>query len=253
LASSAQAAVKGKTPEKSGPPGAEAQSEAPGEALVGEALVKFKAPNGLARVDGLDPKADEFLESLKKRFRLRVLAVYAEPTEYERFVQGLANRRASFIPRLALVSVPTRMDKKSYDQKAIKKEKRRYREWFSLAVNTRPLAWLMGRKANSRLKDKLGLDVGFSYKTGEETRRFDERDRSLSFTALATMDLYGAKSDFVVAASALGVTDKLVFLSWIEPSQTTKAVDTARALSLAWLFETANLNGEALKPLEDDD
>lgn len=229
----------------------------PTAALVGAAKVELLAPTGLIRVDGQDPKGDEFIESLKERFKLRVLAVYADPNEYRDFVAGLSKGQGSLIPRLALISVPTRMDKKSYDPKAVIKEKKRYREWFSLAINTRPLAWLFGRKANSKLKDKLGLNVGFEYQTGQETGRFDEKDRSLSFSVLATMSLYGAKSDFIVAASTLNLADKLIFLSWVEPVASVatlpQALAKARSVSLAWLGEVATKNGQPLKPIDDEE
>jgi hypothetical protein len=222
------------------------------EAIVGEARVGLLAPAELTRVDGLSLKGDEFVESLKGRFKLRVLAVYARPDEYLAFVKDLDEGRASLIPRLALISVPTRMDKKTYDQKAVTKEWSRYREWFSLAINTRPLVWFFGRKANGKLKDKLGRDLGFSYQTGEGTGRFDENDRSLSFSVRAKLDLNGGQNDILVAASALNVADKLVFLSYIEPvpgpAELTASLAKARGQSLVWLSAMAKENDVTLKP-----
>jgi hypothetical protein len=235
-----------KAPDKEPPKNLAPKIALPETALVGEVTLKLVGPNGLERVDGIDPTADKFLDSLKERFKLRVLAVYSDPTEFKRFSADLANQRPSPIPRMALISVPTRMDKKSYDEKAVKKEISRYREWFSFAVNTRPIAWLMGRKANSRLKSKLGLDTHFSYLTGPETKRFDLRDLSVSFSVLPSMELYGAKSDFFVAASMLSVPDKLVFLSWIEPSQAVSALNETRAKVIVWLFNMAKANGVTL-------
>jgi hypothetical protein len=221
-------------------------------AQVGEVLIKLVGPQGLTQVDGLDPQADEFILSLRQSFKLRILAIYAEPISYTHFSQGLANHQGRLIPRLALISVTTRMDKKSYDPKQVKKEKSRFRELFSLAVNTRPLAWLFGRRANKKLKEKLGLDLGFSYTTGDETRRFDERDRSVSFSVPATMEFFGVRSNFFVTSSALNVADKIVFLSWIEPSPSPEGMELVRAASLEWLFQMAQLNGESLQPLEEE-
>jgi hypothetical protein len=221
-------------------------------ALVGQVKVELVGPAGLDRVDGLNPAADAFIESLKELFKLRVLAVYAEPQAYENFASGLASHNGRSIPRLGIITATTRMEKKSYDAKGLIKEKRRYRERFSLAINTRPLAWLFGRKANKKLEEKLGLNVGFSYKTSQETGRFDERDRSLSFSVLATMTFYDVKSDFLLAASVLNVGDKLVYVAWVEPFIGPESLTKARSANLGWLLAMAKANGLELTPVVED-
>jgi hypothetical protein len=221
-------------------------------AAVGQVEITLIGPAGLERVDGLDPSADKFIASLVERFKLRVLALYAEPESFKYFASGLVAGQPRTIPRLAMITVPTRMDKKSYDEKAIAKEKRRYREWYSLAINTRPLAWYFGSKANDKLSEKLGVNVNFSYMTGKETRRFDEKDRSLSFSVLSSMELYGAKTDFFVTASMVNVADKLIFLSWVEPGQSPDVLTLIRTESLKWLDEMAQGNGVFLKPIEEE-
>ncbi|MDR1395225.1 MAG: hypothetical protein LBK52_03510 [Deltaproteobacteria bacterium] len=233
-------------------PSPKPDSQLPSEVLVGQVEIKLQAPAGLERVDGLDPAADEFTASLVERFKLRVLAVYAEPEAFRQFAAGLLRKEPRRIPRLAMITAPVRMDRKSYAAKDVAKEKRRFREWFSLAVNTRPLAWVFGRKANKKLSEKLGVDVKFSYTIGPETRRFDERERSVSFSVLAGMELFGARSDFFLTASMLNVEDKLVFLSWVEPAQEMAAVTAARRTSLSWLEEMASANQAVLGTFEDE-
>ncbi|MDR1085502.1 MAG: hypothetical protein LBP22_11785 [Deltaproteobacteria bacterium] len=221
-------------------------------AQVGEIEIKLVGPQNMKRVDGLNPAADQFIASMVDRFKLRVLAVYAEPQSFLNFADGLSTGQGRTIPRMAMITVPSRMDKKSYDEKAVNKEKRRYREWYSLAINTRPIAWFFARKANTKLSEKLGLDVNFTYLTGRDTRRFDEKDRSLSFCVLSSMELYGAKTDFFMTASMVNVADKLIFLSWVEPSQSPDSILNSRNESLKWLDEMAAGNGVTLKPLTEN-
>ncbi|MDR1578031.1 MAG: hypothetical protein LBT86_07385 [Deltaproteobacteria bacterium] len=235
------------------PPEGKNKPDSPSFAQVGDLTVQLVAPSDLVQVDGLVPAADAFVEAMKERFKLRVLGLYAEPEAFQFFAEGMANQRGRQIPRLALISVPTRMDKKKYDLKAVNKEKSRYREWFSLAVNTRPLAWIFGRKANTKLKEKLGVNLDFSYQTGDETGRFDERDRSLSFTVLTNMTPYSFKSEVLIAASVLNIGDKLVFLSWMEPFKGPESLIKAKSANLGWLFELARLNDVELKPVVENE
>ncbi|MDR2442280.1 MAG: hypothetical protein LBE31_02015 [Deltaproteobacteria bacterium] len=212
-------------------------------ALVGDVQVSLIEPDGLVRVDGMFPEADEFIESLKERFKLRVLAVYAEPDQWRDFVLGIAQKEPRPIPRLAIISVTTRMDGKSYDQKAAKKERRKLNNMVSLAINTRPLTAIFSNRANAKLREKLGVDLKFKYLgLGEFVGKFDENDQSVSYSVLASLSLYGRQSDNFVTATALRVGDKFVYLAWIDPDRSREGISLTKAKTLDWVRQMNRQN-----------
>jgi hypothetical protein len=204
------------------------------KATVGSLDLVMVQPDGFKRVDGTSAKADEFLASLVEKFKLKILAVYAEPALWADFVEGLSQLKPRAIPRLAIIAVPSKMEKKSYNQKTATKEMKKYKSWFSLAINTKPLSLLLSDQANKKLKTKLGYDLGFRYLTSENTAKFNETPFSVSFGVLASLDLFGQRTDTFVTATAVSVEDKFVFLAMVEPDQSQKVVESAIADSLVW-------------------
>jgi hypothetical protein len=218
--------------------------ETPGASvMVGMVPVNLLGPEGLARVDGLCPEADEFILSLRERFKLKVLAVYADEAQWRDFVAAVARREPRALPRLAIVSVTTRMDGKSYDNKAAAKERRKFNNMVSLAINTRPLTAIFSNRANAKLRDKLGVDLRFKYLGhGENVGKFDENERSVSYSVLASLDLFGQATESFVTLSALRVGDKFVFLAWVEPDRDLGLIGSAKARTLSWVREMADGN-----------
>ena len=214
-------------PEASGPPD---------RIMVGEVPVNLSGPEGMVRVDGLCPAADEFILSLRERFKLKVLAVYADPAEWRHFVEGLERREPRAVPRLAAIGVTTKMDGKSYDAKGADRERRKMGNMVSLAINTRPLTALFSNRANAKLRDKLGVDLRFKYRgRSENVGKFAETDRSDSYSVMAGLELYGQRTESFVTATALTVGDKFVFLAWVEPGPDQALIGRARAGTLAWV------------------
>jgi hypothetical protein len=227
-----------KTPET-----AETPETASASVLVGEVPVNLLVPEGLARVDGLCPEADEFILSLRERFKLKVLAVYADPDEWRDFVAGVVAGRPTNLPRTAIITVTTKMDAKSYDKKAAAKERRKFNNMVSLAINTRPLTALFSNRANAKLRDKLGVDLRFSYRgRSEHVGRFDENERSVSYSTLTSLELNGRRTEGFTTVSALRVGDKFVFLAWVEPDRDPGLIGTAKDRTLKWVKEMGEGN-----------
>ncbi|MDR1486855.1 MAG: hypothetical protein LBT62_02510 [Deltaproteobacteria bacterium] len=211
-------------------------------AVVGSVNVALSSPEGLVRVDGLCPQADEFIVSLQERFKLRVLAVYADADQWRYFVEGLTKKEQRKIPTVAVIAVTTKMDKKSYDGAGVDKHLKRFSNLTAFAVNTRPISALLSYKANSKLEEKLGQELDFSYRTGKYAGKFDETDRSISVSVLTSLYLFGLRSDSFVTASALNVEDKFVFLAWIDPDRSDEGISLAKTKSLSWLNELRQIN-----------
>ena len=226
--------------------GAKAEA-AKAEALVGEVPVNLLEPEGLVRVDGLCPEADNFIFSLRERFKLKVLAVYANPDEWRYFVSGVVNKEPRALPRVAIISVTTKMDGKSYDKKSAAKERKKHNNMVSLAINTRPLTAIFSNRANAKLRQKLGVDLRFKYLgLGEHVGKFDENDRSVSYSVLASLAINGRQTDSFVPASSLRVGDKLVFLAWVEPDRDPARITQAKARTLDWVNEMGKGNLEGV-------
>ncbi|MDR1545581.1 MAG: hypothetical protein LBU12_02460 [Deltaproteobacteria bacterium] len=220
----------------------DAASPAAERTSVGSVEVNLVKPEGLSRVDGLCPEADAFILSLVDRFKLKVLAVYADPDQWRHFAEGLAAGAPRAIPRTAVAATTVKMAGKSYDAKGVAKEKRRFNNWVSLAVNTRPLARLFSSKANKKLTSKLGRDLQFGYRTGQNVGKFNETAKSVSYGVLVSMTLFGLSSDVFATAAALNVGDKFIFLTWIEPDQAQSSIERAKISSLTWLGRLTGLN-----------
>jgi hypothetical protein len=220
-----------------------ATEEAPDKAFVGQQEVGLVQPDGLVKVNGLCPEADEFIGSLRERFRLNVLAVYADPDQWRIFVNGLAKGQPRAVPAMAIVSSTVRMENRSYDPKGVAKERRHLNNMVGLAINTKPLSVLMSGRANKKLAEKLGQDIGFSYAIGKGVGRFAETDRSISFALMTSARLFGLRTDSFVSATALNVGDKFVYLTWFNPDRSQEGIDRLKARSIAWLEEMARRNG----------
>ncbi|MDR2368625.1 MAG: hypothetical protein LBF58_11060 [Deltaproteobacteria bacterium] len=216
----------------------------PGERVViGEQPIEILQPDGLVKVNGLYPEADEFIESLKKRFKLNVLAVYANKQEWEVFVKGLAKGQPRMVPTLAIISSTTRMVKENYDKKGVAKERRHLNNMVTLAINTKPISVLMSKKANDKLTEKLGKDLGFSYAVNKEVGKYSEDERSISFALMTSVKLNGLRTDSFVTASALNVGNKFIFLTWFNPDRSPNGINELKAKNAAWLSQLASLNG----------
>jgi hypothetical protein len=227
------------------PEAAMALESAEAKALVGEVPVNLMEPEGLLRVDGLCPEADKFILSLKERFKLRVLAVYADPDEWRAFVSGVVKKEPRALPRMSIISVNTKMDGKSYDKRSAAKERRRMNNMVSFAINTRIVTAMLSSKANAKLTQKLGVDLRFKYKGfGKHVGKFDECERSVSYSVLASLDVNGLRTDGFVTISSLRVGDKLVFLASVEPSQDSGAITSAKSKFLDWIKSMGDGNLE---------
>ncbi|MDR1657163.1 MAG: hypothetical protein LBT47_06350 [Deltaproteobacteria bacterium] len=231
-------------------------AEEPGgnRAMVGSVEVSLIGPEGLIKVDGQCPEADQFIELIKERFKLRVLAMYADPEQWQYFVDGLAVKEPRSIPPLAAIGVTTRMDGKSYDDKRAAKERRKLNNLVSLAINTRPLVSIFGNRANAKLREKLGLDLGFRYQgLGEFVGKFDENDRSVSYSVLASSNLYGQKNENFVTLTALRVSDKFIYLAWIDPDRTSEGISQTKTRTLNWVRQMNQENFSEGESYQDSD
>ncbi|MDR2350308.1 MAG: hypothetical protein LBF41_06780, partial [Deltaproteobacteria bacterium] len=137
-------------------------------------------PPGMVNVLGLDPEADAFFHSLDEKFKLVVIGAYAEKNEYLAFVEDMKAGKPHKLPDLAVVAITRKMPEESYDGKKTAKEMKRYVSWFTLATNTKPLAYAMELKANQTFKKKLGRDLRFAYDVGEFSKIFNRTTTSLS-------------------------------------------------------------------------
>jgi hypothetical protein len=209
---------------------------------IGELEVGMVQPEGLIKVNGLCPEADKFMESLKDLFKLNVLAVYANPDQWTVFVNGLSTGQPRLLPSIAVISSTIRMEGKSYDQKSVVKERRRLNNLIGLAINTKPLSMVMSNRANAKLRQKLGRELGFSYSTGQDVGRFAETERSISFALKTSLNLNGLRSDSFVTASALNVGDKFIYLTWFTPDRSPEGMDKQKTQSIVWMNQVSSLN-----------
>ncbi|MDR2612400.1 MAG: hypothetical protein LBG06_06085 [Deltaproteobacteria bacterium] len=219
-------------------------------AKVGEFTLNMTAPEGMSPVMGLCPAGDEFLYLMNERFKLVVLAAYADPAEYQEFCRAMERGEYRPVPNIALVSVPRKMHERSYDGKGTAKELKRYVSWFTLATNTRLIALAFESKANKALKKKLGRDLDFSYKLGELTGVFHRTPSSLGVGVLFSVKLGGGRSDNYIAAAVYQMGDKLVFLSMEGLDRSPAGVEALRAELIRWGDGMAARNEPPLGTLE---
>ncbi|MDR2302275.1 MAG: hypothetical protein LBF38_09575 [Deltaproteobacteria bacterium] len=219
-----------------------AKENPPDRVIIGEQTIQLLQPDGLVKVNGLNPEADEFIESLKKRFKLNVLAIYANEREWNIFVKGLSKGQPRMVPTLAIISSTTRMEKENYDKKGVVKECKHLNNMVSLAINTLPISVLMSKKANEKITEKIGTDVGFSYAINKDVGRYAQDDRSISFALMTSVNLHGLRTDSFVTASALNIGNKFVFLTWFNPDRSRTGIDELKSKSATWLNQMASLN-----------
>lgn len=207
------------------------------KAKVGKVSVTLKGPAGLNRVDGLSPEADAYIKKLEPKFKLQVLAIYADKSEWIKFSQTVKSGKAASIPRLAIICVPRKMANKSYNLKALRKEFKKYDNWFGLAANNRPMAAILTGQANSKLKEYMGVDLDFKYKTGPHTRKVSETSNSISLASRVSFNVNGRVSDGILAATSLAIGDKLIFTGYFDEASTSEKRDEVIAKSIEWRGE----------------
>ncbi len=217
-------------------------ADPPNEVLVGQVPVVLAAPAGLTRVDGQDQKVDEYVKTLEPKFKLTVLALYAEPAQWKKFVDAVAARQPASIPRMAMICMPSKMPKKSFDAMAMRKEQRSYASWFSLAANNRPMAALLTSQGNAKLKEKLGVDLDFKFKTDDFTQKFAETSNSISFGSQVSFKVFGQVSQVFLTTTSLGVSDKMIYLAYFEESGPADALRGIQSKSLTWRDDLSSRN-----------
>lgn len=201
---------------------------------VGKVSVGLTAPDGLSRVDGLVPEADAYIGTVARKFKLQILAVYADKSEWKKFTAAVKSGRATSIPPLALICVPSKMAKKSYSAKDVRKEFKKYVNWFGLAANTKPMAAVLTSQANAKLKEYMGRDLDFKYKTGPHTRKVSETSNSLSLASRVSFKINGQVSDGILTATSMSVGDKLVFSGYFLEAASPEKRDEAIAQAVQW-------------------
>jgi len=209
-----------------------AESTGP-QAMVGKVAVNLVVPEGLSRVDGRNAKADAYIKSLEPKFKLTVLAVYAVPAEWNKFVAAASSGKPAAIPRYAMICVPSKMPKKNYSNQAARREFKRYANWFSAAANNRPLAALLTSQGNKKLKEYMGVDIGFQFKTGDNTKKIAETSNSISLGAEVDFNVFGQPSKVYLTATSLQVADKLIFLAYFE-NRDSKDILEIQSRAIAW-------------------
>lgn len=210
------------------------QAEALDKASVGNVSVNLAAPEGLARVDGLAPAADAYIKKLEPKFKLRILAVYADKNDWKTFAEKVENGQEASIPRLAMICVPQKMGRKKFNVKAIRKEFKTYASWFSLAANNRPTAVILTSQANSKLKEIMGVDLNFIFKTGPHTRVISETSNSISMAARTSFKINSKTTEGLLCATALGVSDKLIYSGYFEEAGSSEKRDEVIAKAIQW-------------------
>ena len=227
------------------PAGAAAKAQ-PNKVPLGEVTVSLAGPAGLARVDGLKPRADAYIRETAPKLKFRILALYAEAGEWSRFVEAAAGRRPAAVPRFALVGTTTAMPGKHYDQISLRRELTRYDKWFSLAAGNRPLAALLTRQGNRKLTEIMGVDIGFQFKVDKFTRKFDQGSDSLSLGARVAFNVFGQPSQVFLTVTAQAVGDKIVFLAYFENDG--QDIQGIQERARAWRQNMARLNADQYKP-----
>ena len=209
-------------------------AEAQDKVKLGNVTVSLKAPAGLVRVDGLMPQADAYIKTLEPKFKLQILAFYADKNDWKKFVENVAAGKPASIPRLAMICVPRKMAKKKYDTKDLRKEFKSYSNWFSVGANNRPTAALLTRQANSKLKEIMGLDLDFKYQIGSHTRKISETGNSLSLAVLSSFKVNGKTTGGLLCATALGVGDKIIYSGYFEEGGSSAKLDEIIAKAVQW-------------------
>lgn len=217
------------------------------EAAVGSVSVTLAPPEGLARVDGLNAQADAYIKKVAPKLKLNVLAVYAEPKEWKKFVEAASAGQPAALPRFAMICTTRKMAKKKFKGQDLRKEHRGYARWFELAAGNRPMAALLTSQGNKKLKEILGTDIGFEFKTGKDTKKIAETSSSLTLGARLMFRIFGQASDVYLTATSLGVGDKIIYLGYFEKYGASDQVAGVQARSLAWRDRMSGLNADQYK------
>ena len=216
------------------------------QAKLGQVTVSLAGPEGLARVDGQNSKADAYIQETAPKLKFQVLGLYAYAREWDSFVAAAARRRPAAMPRFALVGTTRNMSKKNYDPMRIRKEFARYENWFSLAANNRPLAALLTKQGNRKLSEVMGVDIGFEFKVDQFTRKFDQSSDSLSVGAKVSFNIFGQPSQVFLTVTALAVGDKIVFLAYFENDG--RKIQGIQNQAIAWRQNMSRLNAAQYNP-----
>ena len=183
-------------------------------AQIGDVSVRLIGPDNLQRVDGLNQAADEFIKSREEKMKLRVLAIYADPAEWHGFVENLKNKKEAGIKNIALICEPIKLMDLKFDDKAWRKETRRYKNWFSFAINTRPVTYLLNSKLEKKVKKSSDPEVTIQYMVDKNSGKFFEDDKSISFGTPIETKLFGQKQKLYLAITSMRLADKLLFLAY---------------------------------------
>jgi len=221
---------------------AQAQSKNSASVEIGKVIVSLIGPEGLSRVDGGNAKADAYIKTLEPKFKLRVLGLYADPGQWKAFVDDASAGRPAAIPRFAMICVPAKMPRKSYDPAKMRKEFKKYDNWFSLAANNRVTAALLTSQGNKKLKEYMGVDIDFKFRSGDYSKKFSESSNSISVGALVSFNVHKKASDVYLTVTSLGIGDKLVFLAYFENSGPPEKLAQIQAASLMWRQRVSELN-----------
>ncbi|MDR3037719.1 MAG: hypothetical protein LBV21_00235 [Candidatus Adiutrix sp.] len=220
----------------------------PNQARVGEITVNLAGPEGLTRVDGRNARATAYIRQVAPKLKLEVLALYADPGEWDSFVAAAAGRRPAAVPRFALICTTSRMAGKSYDSSRARLEFNRYDHWFSLAAGNRPLAALLTAQGNRKLTAILGANIGFEFKVDQFTKKFDQGSYFLSVGAKVSFNVFGRPADVFLTATALAVGDKLIFLGYFDQDGPPETIAAVQARAKAWRRAMGGLNADQPAP-----
>ncbi|MDR2945235.1 MAG: hypothetical protein LBV79_00600 [Candidatus Adiutrix sp.] len=211
-------------------------------ALVGEVPVRLSAPQGLTRVDGRHAGADAYIASVAKKFRMTVLAVYARPAEWDKFVAEAGAGRPASIPQYAMILTTAKMATKKFSDRDARREFKRFDNLFTLTANNRPMAALLTSKGNAKLKERMGVDIGFVFNIGPQTKKIADSSRSISFGAEVDFNVFGKPSAVYLTTAALQVSDKLVFLSFFENREAGRSFADIQGRAEAWRAAMSSAN-----------
>ncbi len=183
-------------------------------AQIGDVPVRLIGPDNLLRVDGLNQAADEFIKSREEKMKLKVLAIYADPAEWHTFVDNLKNKKEAGIKNFALICEPTKLMDLKFDDKAWRKETRRYKNWFSFAINTKPITALLNNKLEKKVQKSSAPEVNIKYIVDKNSGNFFEDDKSISFGTPIETRLFGQTQKLYLAVTSMRFADKLLFIAY---------------------------------------
>lgn len=214
---------------------------------LGSVAVILAPPEGLSRVDGQSPQADAYIKKAAPKLKIDILAVYAEPKEWETFVEAASAGKAAALPRFAMIGTTRKMAQKKFKLEALRKENRSYARWFEVAASNRPMAAVLTAQGNKKLKEILGTDLGFQFKVGADTKKIAETSYSVTLGARVLFKIFGQPADVYLTATSLGVGDKIVYLACFEKYGSSNQVAGIQAKSLAWRDQMNSLNAGQYK------